>query len=222
MARQARAAPALAERCPSSTRSAGCRAVARPTPRPTPDDDAGALRRRHRQPGADPAVLGHARRQGHRAGRLRRLPRRARDLPGPVGAASRPAARAGRVRGAGRDRGPAAAADLAGPAPDRGPARGGRRLRLLPVLSRGRRPGRAATTTATAGAGAGFTFPRQRRDRRLCLADFFRPRGRRARLDVVAFQRRHDGRRGLARRPRSCSPATPTATTSSCTACRCS
>ncbi|XNL26536.1 methionine synthase [Longispora sp. K20-0274] len=34
---------------------------------------------------------------------------------------------------------------------------------------------------------ARFTFPRQRRDRRLCLADFYRPRGS-GELDVVAFQ----------------------------------
>jgi 5-methyltetrahydrofolate--homocysteine methyltransferase len=33
---------------------------------------------------------------------------------------------------------------------------------------------------------ARFTFPRQRRDRRLCLADFFRPRDS-GELDVVAF-----------------------------------
>ncbi len=35
-----------------------------------------------------------------------------------------------------------------------------------------------------------FTFPRQRRDRRLCLADFFRPQGSGspAQTDVVAFQ----------------------------------
>jgi 5-methyltetrahydrofolate--homocysteine methyltransferase len=32
-----------------------------------------------------------------------------------------------------------------------------------------------------------FTFPRQRRDRRLCLADFFRPEGS-GQTDVVAFQ----------------------------------
>jgi len=32
-----------------------------------------------------------------------------------------------------------------------------------------------------------FTFPRQRRDRRLCLADFFRPEGT-GRTDIVAFQ----------------------------------
>ena len=35
-----------------------------------------------------------------------------------------------------------------------------------------------------------FTFPRQRRDRRLCLADFFKPAdsGNGVRTDVVAFQ----------------------------------
>ena len=32
-----------------------------------------------------------------------------------------------------------------------------------------------------------FSFPRQRRDRRLCLADFFKPRGG-GQTDVVAFQ----------------------------------
>src|SRR5262249_29901382 len=32
-----------------------------------------------------------------------------------------------------------------------------------------------------------FRFPRQRRDRRLCLADFFRPRSS-GEIDVVAFQ----------------------------------
>jgi 5-methyltetrahydrofolate--homocysteine methyltransferase len=35
---------------------------------------------------------------------------------------------------------------------------------------------------------ARFTFPRQRRDRRLCIADFFRPRTADGGLDVIAFQ----------------------------------
>jgi 5-methyltetrahydrofolate--homocysteine methyltransferase len=35
---------------------------------------------------------------------------------------------------------------------------------------------------------ARFTFPRQRQERRLCLADFFRPRSPSGDLDVVAFQ----------------------------------
>ena len=58
------------------------------------------------------------------------------------------------LRGTGRDRGPAAAALLAGPVPDRGHARGGRRLRLLPVREQGRRPDRARTTTAPSGPGS--------------------------------------------------------------------
>ena len=101
----------------------------------------------------------------------------ARSFLGQWGLAARARRRRAVVRGAGRDRGPAAAAALAGPAPDRGPARGGRRLRLLPVLSRGRRPRRPADHegAATAPERARFTFPRQRRDRHLCLADFFRP-----------------------------------------------
>ena len=89
----------------------------------------------------------------------------------------------------------------------------------FPCCQRGRRPGRARPTTAASGRR--FTFPRQRRDRHLCLADFFRPResgrDRRRRLppgdDGLAVSR---GRR------RSCSPRTPTATTWSCTGCRCS
>ena len=47
------------------------------------------------------------------------------------------------LRGAGRDRGPAAAAHVAGAGPDRGAARGGRGLRLLPLRQRGQRPDRA-------------------------------------------------------------------------------
>jgi 5-methyltetrahydrofolate--homocysteine methyltransferase len=35
---------------------------------------------------------------------------------------------------------------------------------------------------------ARFTFPRQRQERRLCLADFFKPRGADGELDVVALQ----------------------------------
>ena len=52
-----------------------------------------------------------------------------------------------------------------------------------------------------------FTFPRQRRDRRLCLADFFRPRES-GETDVVAFQlvtmgaKRRRGDRQAVRRER--------------------
>ena len=35
---------------------------------------------------------------------------------------------------------------------------------------------------------ARFTFPRQRRDRRLCIADFFKPRSAAGDLDVITFQ----------------------------------
>ena len=66
-----------------------------------------------------------------------------------------------------------------------------------------------------------FTFPRQRRDRRLCLADFFRSResGRDRRGRASSWSR---WEAGSARPPASCSPRTPTATTWSCTACPCS
>ena len=67
---------------------------------------------------------------------------------------------------------------------------------------------------------ARFSFPRQRRDRHLCLADFFRARGP-GQPDVVAFQLVTVGMRS-ARRPRRCSPRTPTGTTWNCMACPCS
>ena len=96
------------------------------------------------------------------------------------------------VRRAGRDRGPAAAADVAGPDQDRQPARGGRGVRLLPL-----RTARATTSSCCTTRGpargqerARFTFPRQRRDRRLCLADFFRSKElyeQDGRPDVIAF-----------------------------------
>ena len=72
------------------------------------------------------------------------LPRRAGHLPGPVGPQADARRRGPVLRGAGRDRGPAAAAHVARPDPVRGPARGRRGLRLLPVRERGRRPGRPA------------------------------------------------------------------------------
>ncbi len=62
-----------------------------------------------------------------------------------------------------------------------------------------------------------FSFPRQRRDRRLCLADFFKPQGG-GQTDVVAFQLATMGR-GYPRRRLSCSPRTPTASTSSYMGC---
>ena len=63
--------------------------------------------------------------------------------------------------------------------------------------------------------------PGSGRDRRLCLADFFRPRGS-GEIDVVGVPARHGGRSRSREVATSCSPRTPTATTWSCTACRCS
>ena len=82
------------------------------------------------------------------------LPGRAGDVPRPVGPEGRPRRRPV-VRRAGGDRGPAAAADVAGPDQDRQPARGGGRLRLLPLLQRGQRRRRAARRGPAEGAGAG-------------------------------------------------------------------
>ena len=69
-----------------------------------------------------------------------------------------------------------------------------------------------------------FTFPRQRRDRRLCLADFFRPATRPPSSVAPTWWRSSwsPWARGSPARPPSCSRRTPTATTWSCTACPCS
>ena len=159
--------------------------------------------------------------KGVAARRLLGLPRRAGALPRPVGPEAHPRRRRRLVRGAGRDRGPPAAADVARPDQDREPARGGRRRT---ATSRASSEGDDLVVLADPDDVDGaercrFTFPRQRRDRHLCLSDFFRPRtsgrGRRRRV-----HRRHDGRRACPRRRPSCSPRTPTATTSSCTGCR--
>ena len=76
------------------------------------------LRRGHRQPGADAAVLGQPRRSRPASRRLCGLPRRAGDVSRPVGAARDP--RWPDVRGSGRGGGPAPAADVAGPSAHRG------------------------------------------------------------------------------------------------------
>ena len=68
----------------------------------------------------DPAVLRHPRRQGRADGRLRGAARRAGHVLRAVGAAWRPGRQRPLLRGAGRNRGPAAPAVLAGPA-DRRP-----------------------------------------------------------------------------------------------------
>ena len=137
-----------------------------------------SLRRGRRRRRADPAVLGRPDRQGHRAGRRRGLPGRAGDLHGPVGAEGH------RVSGPsyeelveteGRPRlrawldriqtdGVAEFAVVYGywPCYSDGDT--------LVVLSPG---GEVADPAAEV---CRFTFPRQRRPRYLCLADFFRDR----------------------------------------------
>ena len=65
------------------------------------------LRRRHRQPGPDAAVLGHPGHQGHPARGVRLLAGRGRPVQGPVGPQAGPHRRRPDLRGAGRDRGPA-------------------------------------------------------------------------------------------------------------------
>ncbi|CAG6396802.1 HAD family hydrolase [Actinacidiphila cocklensis] len=135
-ARRGRRGAAGAEAAPGGQARAA-RAGGGGQPRPGP------VRRRHRQPGAHPAVLGQPGRQGHPARRLFRLAGRGSPLQGPVGAEAGPLHRAD-VRGAGGVRGPAAAARAADPAAVREPAGGRGHLRLLPVRVQGRRPGRAA------------------------------------------------------------------------------
>ncbi len=188
------------------------------------------LGRRHRQRGADPAVLGDARRQGRRAGRLRLLPRRAGHVPRPVGAAAHPRRGRPRLRRAGRDRGSTAAADVAGPHPHRGDAGRGRGLRLLPVLERGQRRRRAAPRGRRHGRRA-----RHRAPAVLLPAAAARPTAVPGRLlplkragrgrgppGRAALPARDDGGRVVRRRRPCSSSGTPTATTWSCTGSRCS
>ena len=61
-----------------------------------------------------------------------------------------------------------------------------------------------------------FTFPRQRRGRRLCLADFFRPEES-GETDVVGLQVVTIGSKVGLPPPLSCSRTTTTGTTWSCT-----
>ena len=203
-------------RCASARVEDGAAAGHEPRRRTTP----GPLRRGRRQPGPDAAVLGHAGGQGHPAGRLRGAAGRAGHVPRASGGCK--AARGGDgpsyeelVETEGRPRlrywldrmqteGLLEAAVVYG---------------YFPCVVRGQRPGRARRGRATERAR--FTFPRQRRDRHLCLADFFRLQGvRRGRRGRASSSSRWAT--GSARTPRSCSPATPTATTWRCTGCRCS
>ena len=96
------------------------------------------------------------------------------------------------------------------------------RLRLLALLQRGRRPGRAPPRVARwptrQPSCTGSSFPRQRRPRYLCLADFFRDRELALAKgpDVVAFHLVTMGS-AVSQVTASCSSRTPTATTWSCT-----
>ena len=103
-------------------------------------------------PRARAAVLGDPGGQGPAARRVRGVPGRARHLHGPVG--TQAVAEGGRplLRGPRRDRGAAAAADVAGAGADRGDAAGRRRLRVLPLRQRGQRPDRAVGDGRGAGA----------------------------------------------------------------------
>ena len=145
---------------------------------------AGPVRRGHRQPGARAAVLRRPDRQGHPAGRLLGLPRRAGHVHGPVGAQARPAAAAPPTRNWSRPRaGRGCACGWSGCRP-RGCCR-----RAWCTATSG--PSATATTwsswTRPGAELERFSFPRQRHDRHLCLADFFRPRAS-GETDVVGFQ----------------------------------
>ena len=162
---------------------------------------AGPVRRRHRQPGA------RRRRSGatgsSRASRWPTTPRC--STSGRRSWASGGCKRVARrrrpvVRGAGRDRGPAAAARLAGADAGRGDARGRRRLRLLPVRQRGRRPGRARTTTAQPSATGSPS--RGSAATGTCAWPTSSGRGESGEVDVARLPAGHDGRRGSARSPR--------------------
>ena len=131
------------------------------------------------------------------------------------------------VRGARRDRGPAAAAVLAGPAGHRGGAvGGGRGLRLLPGRRRGRHAGgarRAATPTRRGAGPLHLPAPAPRPapvPGRLLAAP--RAGRRRRRGGRAAAAPGHDGPAASPTTRTSCSPRTPTATTSRCTAWACS
>ncbi len=102
------------------------------------------LRCRGRCRGPRSAVLGVAHRQGAGGRRLHRAARRARIVPGTVGITRCARRRGTGVRGFGGDRGPAAAAVLAGPVVHRRhPGARRRGVRLLPGGVRGRRRRRA-------------------------------------------------------------------------------
>ena len=215
---------------PSARRAASARCASRPSARPRPRGrrrrPPTPLRRRHattrsrrRRSGATRVVKGIA-----LADYAALLDERATFI-GQWGLRGARGGDGPSLRGARRDRGPAAAALLARPA-----ARP--RASCDAAVVYGYFPVRLARATTLivldeaepdANELHRFTFPRQQRDRRLCLADFFRSARTRGRsVDVVPLQLVTDRASRSRTSPTSCSRRTPTATTSRCTACRCS
>ena len=192
--RGVRRAPKLPRRCAS----AGCKAGARPLRSPRPPRRGLPAR----SDVADRQPRARRRRSGATASsRASRWPTTPRFLDeramflGQWGLKRGARRRRARLRGAGRDRGPAPAAHVAGA--DRRPRACWRR----PWSTATSRASARATTWSSldedgAASATRFTFPRQRRDRHLCLADFFRPRES-GEADVVALPARHDGRADL-------------------------
>ena len=137
--------------------------------------------------------------------------RRARPVPRAVGPARRPGRRRARpTRSWSRPRAVRGCATWLDRLADRAACCERRcRLRLLPGVSEGDDARRARRAEAgRAGSGTRFTFPRQRRDRRLCLADFLRSRDSRTRDGEVgraAAAAGHDGARRSPTTPTSCS-----------------
>ncbi len=138
-------------------------------------------------------VLGHPHRQGRRVGRLHRPARRARAVPRPVGPARREAAaRARRTRSWSRPKaGRACGTGWTGSRP----TASSRTRRWCTATSL--RCRRATTSSCSPSRDPmlaerfRFTFPRQQRDRFLCIADFIRSRelaAERGQVDVLPFQ----------------------------------
>ena len=117
----------------------------------------GPFGHQYRRAGSRNALPRHRGDQGDPAGRLRRLPGRACAVHGPVGPQAHPRGIRPLLRGTGGDRGQAAAADVAGADADRGAARGGRGLRVLPLREFGQRPDRARS--GRAGRGRAVQLP---------------------------------------------------------------
>ena len=162
--------------------------VARRRPLPPLDDDSVRSDVGHRATGPDAAVLRHPGGQGHPAGRLRVHAGRTGAVPRPVGAAGRPGRHRDRpTRNWWRPRaGPGCGYWLDRFAADQ-VLEAAVVYGYFPCYSEGNDLV-VLDADAAVPSGPGSRFPRQRPERRLCLADFFRPPRSRASLDVVALQ----------------------------------